>query len=257
MTGNLPEYDVSSPQAARVTEKNLLASEIFWPYQVELVEDVKRVAPAPILPSGSLGVLIGVEASGVARLDFGRDGLLNVPVAGTDLLARANRIRTGELEKMAPNFVFAIGPRLADSAGASLRALPFLSMNGMHGFLCVFADPSAKEFPAIAAALAPLHERHGVMTILLPQGRIPDGELREQLRAANWTVPFVYDHMSEAYTHSLLPAGLEPPAVTLQTPEGRVIYASAWSPTAVEKLTAALEEAFSTVAASRTTPSPK
>lgn len=257
MTGNLPEYHVSSPGAAIVTAKNLLASEIFWPYQVEIQKDVKRGDPAPILPAGSLGVLIRVEASGAARVDFGRDGLVDVPVASTDLLARANRIRTGELEKMAPNFVFAIGPRLADSAGASLRALPFVSMSSMQGFLCVFADPSAKEFPALAAALAPLRERHGVMTILFPQGRIADVGLSEQIRAANWPVPFVYDHMSEAYTHTLLPAGLEPPAVTLQTPEGRVIYASAWSPTIVPKLTAALDAAFSTVSGSSMTSSAK
>jgi hypothetical protein len=257
MTGNLPEYHVSSPGAAIVTAKNLLASEIFWPYQVEVVKDVKPAAPAPILPAGSVGVLIRVEASGFARVDFGRDGLLDVSVASTDLLARANRIRMGELEKMAPNFVFAIGPRLADSSGPSLRALPFVSMNGIRGYLCVFADPSAKDFSALAAALAPLRERDGVMTILFPQGRVPDVQLLEQLHVANWSVPFAYDHMSEPYTHTLLPADLEPPAVMLQTPEGRVIYASSWSPTAVAKLTGALDRAFSTVAASRTTSTPK
>ena len=251
MTGNLPEYHVSSPRAAIVTAKNLLASEIFWPYQLELVKQVRRAAPAPILPAGSLGVLIRVEGSGVARVDFGRDGLLDVPVASTDLLERANRIRTGDLEKMAPNFVFAIGPRLADSAAASLGAFPFLSMNEMHGFLCVFADPNAQDFSAITAALAPLRESRGVMTILFPQGRISDLELREQVRASNWAVPFVYDHMSEAYTHTLLPAGVEPPAITLQTPDGRLIFASAWSPTIVPKLTAALDGTFGSEVISR------
>ena len=70
-----------------------------------------------------MGVLIRVEASGLARIDFGRDGLYEVPVGATDLVERANRIRTGELRKMAPNFVLAIGPRLVDSAGAHAAPL--------------------------------------------------------------------------------------------------------------------------------------
>lgn len=257
MTGNLPEYHVSAPRAAVVTEKNLLAREVFWPYQVELVKDLKRAAPAPILPAGSLGVLIRVETSGVARIDFGRDGLLDVPVASTDLLARANHIRTGELEKLAPNLAFAIGPRLADSSGPELRALPFVTLNGIRGYLCVFADPSTQDFSAIAAALAPLRERPGVMTILFPQGRVPDVDLRERLRAANWPVPFMYDHMSEAYTRTLLPVGLKPPVVVLQSAEGRVIFASAWTPTSVPKLTAALDAAFGLEPTSATASSPK
>ena len=62
------------------------------------------------MQAGNVGVLIRVEAPGVARVDFGRDGLHEVPVVKTDLVERANQIRRGEAEKLAPNFLLAIGP---------------------------------------------------------------------------------------------------------------------------------------------------
>ena len=91
---------------AAVTEQNLLASERYWPYHVALTKPFQALRP------GTTGVLIRVESSSVARIDFGRDGLFEVPVAATDLVARANRVQRGELAKRAPNFVFALGPRL-------------------------------------------------------------------------------------------------------------------------------------------------
>ena len=88
----------------------------------------------------------------MARIDFGRDGLYDVPAARTDLVASANRIRLGDLEKTAPNFVLAIGPRLLDSAADSLRPLSFRAAAAEHAYLCVFADPeSGVEVPATVA----------------------------------------------------------------------------------------------------------
>ncbi len=228
----LPEHRVADPRAPIVTEATLLESERFWPYQAALTED------------GSVGVLIRVEPGGLARLDFGRDGKRTVPVSETDLVVRANQIRTGELEKAAPNFVLALGPRMVDPGSGELRPYPFASVAEKRGFVCVFADPSQAEFAALAAALAPLNDRHGVGTILFPQGEHPDRALREKLRALNWPVPFVYDHLAEPYTGTLLPAGTPSPFVVLQTNEGRILYQSAWRPSVVAELTAALDTAF-------------
>lgn len=217
---------------APVSAANLLSNERFWPYHVAVSKD------------GSVGVLIRVEAGAVARIDFGRDGLRNVPIADTDLVERANQIRSGELDKMTANFVLAIGSRLVDSSGPKLAPYPLETAATKPGFLCVFADPSAANFAEVAKALAPLGERHGVTTILFPQGQRSDASLREQLQALGWAVPFVYDHLSEAYTRTLLPGTLPPPAVLLQTKEGRVLLESAWSADLAPKLIAALDSAF-------------
>ena len=221
----LPEHHAEDASAAVVTDGTLLANERFWPYQVALTEALPADDGKPAIGPGELGVLIRVEPGGVARIDFGRDGLRVVAVAETDLVARANRVRTGELEKIAPNFLLALGPRLVDAAGDALRALPYEEAAEHDGFLCVFADPGDAGFAAVVAALAPLQDRHGVWTLFFPQGEVPDAVLRERLRALQWPVPFVYDHLSEAYTRSLLTEGDALPFVMLQTREGRVLYA--------------------------------
>ena len=244
ITASLPEYHAQDAQAAVVTERNLLASERFWPYQVALTEAWQPVGREQPLGTDSPGVLIRVEASGVARIDFGRDGLYEVPVGKTDLVKGANRIRLGELEKTAPNFLLAIGPRLIDSESDSLRPFRFGVAAQARGFLCVIADPDAPDFAALAAALAPLRESDGVLTIFFPQGAHPDAQVRERLRSVKWTVPFVYDHLSEAYTRTLLSDATAPPAILLQTREGRVLFQSRGRAGVIYELDSALAEAF-------------
>jgi hypothetical protein len=237
MTGSIPEYHVADPSAPAVTERNLAASERFWPYQAALTR------PVDSLPAGSLGVLIRIERSGPARLDFGRDGLREVPISATDLVERSNAIRLGKAEKLAPNFLLAIGPRLLDSTDPVVRAFPFKDAAASHLFLCVFADPWRREFGALVTALAPFRDRAGVQTILFPQSHRPDSQVSGQLRAMGWTPPFVYAHLSEPYTHSLLDAHTALPAVLLQTGDGAVLLESRWSTDVAAKLDAALNAA--------------
>jgi hypothetical protein len=244
VTGGLPERDFADPDAPAVTLENLIASERFWPHQVAVTGSWQPAGRGAPLPKGFPGVLIRVEPYGRARIDFGRDGLYEVPIAETDLVERANRVRRGELEKRAPNFLYAIGPRLVDSASDPARPFPYEDAAAKRAFLAVFADPAAEDFAALAAALAPLRERDGLLTIFFPQGQHPDPGVRERLRSLGWTVPFLYDHLAEPYTATLLPAGTRPPAVLLQTEEGRLLFKSAWQPDALAPLRAALDDAL-------------
>ena len=195
-------------------------------------------------------MLIRVETSGAARIDFGRDGQHEVPVRATDLLATANRIRLGELAKLAPNFALAIGPRLVSSATTPPRLFGLDEAAVQRGFLCVFADSNAKEFPELARSLAPLAGRQGVLTILFPQGAQPDSRIAERLRSLAWPVPFVLDHVSEAYTHTLLSEKTALPAVALVTSEGRLLLESSWKADLATELTAALDAGFGVVSGS-------
>jgi len=241
---SLPEYHAQDASAAVVTEQNLLASERFWPYQVALEESWQPAGRGQPLPPDAPGVLIRVDGSGLARIDFGRDGLYEVPVGRTDLVQRANRIRRGELEKIAPNFLLAIAPRLIDSGSDSLRPFPVGAAVEQQAFLCVFADPDAEGFGALASGLIPLRERRGLLIILFPQGARADARVRERLRSLKWSVPFVYDHLSESYTRTLLADATPPPAVLLQTRDGRVLFQGGWRADAVPDLKSAIAEAF-------------
>lgn len=239
-----PSDPAPRSDAQDVTEQNLLASEQFWPYRVRLTEAYPVSGRDEPLPVGLTGVLIRVEPSGSPRIDFGGLGKYEIFVRATDLLARANEIRTGNAQKEEPNFIHAIKSRMLDSSSEVLQPLRLEETLRRSGFLCVFADPRAEGFDALAAALAPLRERHGVMTILFAQGTHSDPELREKLRALEWPVPFLPDFLSEPYTRTLLVEGTPMPHVLLQTAEGRVLFQDQWGADASPRLIAALDEAF-------------
>lgn len=242
----LPEHHAGDPSAPEVSSDNLMASEQFWPYSLELTSPWTPPSIGRALAAGTRGVLIRVESAGSARVDFGRHGLFDVPVAKTDLLAQANQIRLGKQPKFLPSFVEAIGPRLVSSQGDSIRPLPIAATYAEAGFLCVYAEPSSAEFAALARALAPLAEHPAVMTILFPQGRPSDLEVYERLRSLAWRAPFVMQHLSEPYTRTLVGAP-ELPFVSLHSREGRMLFQARWTPTALPALAAALEAAFGSI----------
>lgn len=231
-------YGAADAQASPVSEANLLASERFWPYHVELT---KPAAPGGrALQAGTRGVLIRVEPLGLARIDFGRDGVQRVPVTATDLVAEANRVRLGELDKIAQNFVLAVGPRLVASDGEAPRPLRLEDVMEYGHFLCVFSDLEPKSLAALARALSPLAERPGLLTIVFPQGEYDEGATARALAESGWPVPFLPDHLAESYTQTLLDSP-KLPSVLLQTAEGRVLFESAWNDSAAPKLLAAVE----------------
>jgi hypothetical protein len=240
------EYVAADPSAPPVTAGNLMQSERFWPYHVELVSPWRPLSREKPLPAGAGGVLIRVGPGDVARIDFGRDGIYEVPIGQTDLVDAANRIRRGEENKMAPNVALAIGRKLTDSRADRLAVFKPEEAVEMRGFLCVFADPDAAGFAELAAALAPLQGRAGagVLTVLFPQGNHPDQKVLERLRGIGWKVPFAFDFLSESYIASFLPAGTPLPAILLQTAEGRLVFIGAWQPDTLPQLTAALDAEF-------------
>jgi hypothetical protein len=245
-------YRAADPSAPAVTGKNLLASERFWPYQVALARPLP-LAGGQELPAGWEGVLIRVEPSGRARIDFGRDGLLELPFAATDLVQRSDRIRRGELDKIAPNFVLAVGTRLLSASDDPPRTFGIEAALERPGFLAVFADPGAPGFASLAEALRPLQDRHRVLTVLFPLGRHPDNQVYEKLRALKWTPAFVFDHLADGYTMSLIDEGTPKPALQLQTNEGRVLFEGAFRPGVLAELKAALDGAFGVDAGSAST----
>ena len=232
------------PESDPVTVSNLAAREALWPYRTTLVEVWQPEGRDAPLRVGTNGILIRIGTQERARIDFGSAGKYDVPIAKTDLVETAERIRRGEIEKSTPNFTRVVETRLVEPAADTLVGLTPPAVAGRPGFLCIFADPAGEELAALAAAFAPLRDRGDVMTILFPQGRHPDALMRERLRALGWTVPFVYDFLSEPYTQTLLAAGTPMPFVVLQTNEGRIVFERAWSPTIVPALTSALDGTF-------------
>jgi hypothetical protein len=238
-------YRAADPGAPVVTRQSLVSSERFWPYRASLTRAWQPPGRKKALASGEAGVLIRIDAKmGLARIDFGGLGVYEVPVDRTDVIESANRIRLGELGKLAPNFVTAMGPRLIDSGADPPRNVEPDALIDRRGFLCVFADPDAKNFAELVKAIAPLADRRGVATVFFPQGRRSDRSVWERLRSLGWQVPYAYAHLSAGYTDSLLPAKTAMPAVLLQTPEGRVLFQGGLGPQLEPSLRAKIDESF-------------
>jgi hypothetical protein len=239
----LAAFDASAPGAAPVTAKNLLENDRFWPYQVELTRAWKRGEGKRTLPEGTQGVLIRVEADGRARVDFGREGIAMLPVDATDVVARANDVRTGKLEKEAPNFTWAVGVRSIDASVSPANVVLISKLLEQRAFLAVYADAVSPEFDALARDLSRYQDRPGLMTIVFHQGDMGDGLLYDRLRRLGWKVPFVVDYMAEAYTSTLIDEGTKLPYVALQSADGRLYYADTWKSGSLPKLDAALAQA--------------
>jgi hypothetical protein len=236
-----PKFDAADPAAPRITEANVFENERFWPYQVELTKPFTPAGRKAPLEAGTLAVLVRLERPGVARIDFGRDGRAEVPVGATDIVARADRIRLGEEQKIAPNLVFAIGTRLVDSAAPSIQGLDLGPVYAAKAFVAVFADPASDGFAGIAEGLKQLGEREGVLVVLFAKGEHPDRVLRERLRKLAWTVPFLRDSYSEGYISALRADHAPMPSVMVLTPDGRVLLDAPWNPERVGDLESALD----------------
>lgn len=239
------DYDASDPGAPPVAARNLMARDRFWPYRVELREAWTPESGGRTLEAGSVGVLIRMVSPAQARVDFGRDGLHELPWAATDLLARAERVRRGELTKVAPNLLFAIGPRLVDGASDPPRPLRLEDVLDARAVLSVFADPRSQAFAELAASMAPLREHPGLLRVLYPQaGKSPEADPGARSRPMDWEAPIVLDFLAEPYTRIQLGADHPLPAVQLQTPEGRVLFRSVWKPEVAAELFEAVERAL-------------
>ena len=231
----MPEtYSVAEPEAPVVTVDNLLESDRFWPYHVMLT---KSFAPhgkhgaGQSLPAGIRAVLIRVdESAATLRLDFGRDGVQEVPVGATDFLDRANAVRLGKETKVAPNFVYLLASRLVDPSQERLSPYRYDHEVARYGFICAIAGPDDLRSMYMAKELRKLGREHPLwLTIYFPLGQVRDTEVRDILCELDWRVPFLYDHLSESYVASLLPEGLAAPAILVVSKEGRLDYASTWS----------------------------
>jgi hypothetical protein len=244
VASTLEPYRASNSMAVAITQDTLLSNDRFWPTMATLRESIRPESAATELPAGLSGVLIRVESSKLARIDFGRDGLFEIPVEKTDLVEASNAVRLGSLSKTAPNFALAIGPRLVDTSSKHPRSYSFQEASRKRGFISVFVDPETAEFGEIARALGPLAHHEGVLTVVFPQARRPDPTVYAKLVELDWQVPFVLAHLSEPYTRILLGKGIKPPSIALQTADGRLLFESGWGPRARESLSEALEAAF-------------
>jgi hypothetical protein len=233
-----------------IREENLATSDAYWPLHVTLARPWSPPDGSPALPAGVPGVLIRVEpAGGVARIDFGRDGVHVVPIAETDLVQEANRVRAGAWERIAPNFVATVGPALMDAAVDPARRLDTSRAASHRGFLCLFVDPASERLAEVAAPLRAALEQREVLPVLFPADPLSDAALRARLLELEWPIAFVRGPLSRPYAGAFLPNGATWPHAMLLSPQGRVHFQGDLGPEALADLRSSLERWFPASAA--------
>jgi len=226
----------SAPQAASqaadatagaaIPQASVYENERYSPAIVAMTEDWLPPSETKPLQAQYRGALVRVEADGRVRIDFGRHGKHDVPMDHTDLVQRANEVRAGTRTKLAQNFVLRVGNSLVDSSSTSIRPHMLGKIAGASGYLCIFADPRAEDFPILAEQLAALEGVNGVRTVFFPQSVVREdlAFVHERLGTLSWHAPFMYPQLSGDYTLSLLGEIPERPRAQLVSPEGRVLY---------------------------------
>jgi hypothetical protein len=230
-----PQSKASSATAdGAITQANVYEKERYWPSIVGLTREWLPPGETTPLQAQYRGVLVRVEADGRVRTDFGRHGKHDVPMDHTDLVQRANEVRAGTLPKLAHNFVLRVGNSLVDSSHERMRPTTIDGFAGASGYLSIFADPRAEDFPILAKQLAALEGVNGVRTVFFPQSMAQkDLEfIFERLKTLSWQVAFMYPHLSGNYTLSLLGEIPERPRAQLVSPDGRKIYEAELAATA-------------------------
>jgi hypothetical protein len=223
-----PQSEPSQAAAADVaiTQASVYENERYWPAIVALTEEWLPPGETKPLKAQYRGTLVRVEADGRVRIDFGRHGGHDIPIDHTDLVQRANEVRAGTRTKLAPNFVLRVGNSLVDSSSQPLRPHQLGKIAGASGYLCIFADPRAEDFPNLAQQLAALEGVNGVRAVFFPQSVVGEDLefVHERLGTLSWHVPYMYPRLSGNYTLSLLGEIPERPRAMLISSEGRVLH---------------------------------
>lgn len=227
--------------------ESLFEASAYWPVRVALLEDWSPAAPdARTIPAGRQGVLIRLEAAEevLALVDFNRLGLHRVPVAGTDLLARAEAIRSGEAVKEFPNMSLMIGrgfSKLAPETGAlniEVKALlPYRHL------LLVYADAADGSLEEVAAFLKDHQELYAAsdtFAVIYPRGEFAAAGLGPVVRAMREhglkDIPFMAPHVAEPYAQSIDHRIPGFPAIVLTDTEGKTLYEPGIDPLEMEAM---------------------
>ena len=186
-----------------VAPEELYEQSESWPAFCHVTEPVE--SGQVTISSGARGVLIRIiDAGESALIDFGRQGVCVVPVAATDLQARAQGIASGGEVKRYPNAVELLGSRIVRVTGSEVERLSIDDYLAIKGFVCIRFPDTVEMWEAVAA----WQHRHqetlasnGQLLLLFPEGEtLMDYELftRSQQYAME-PVAYLYAFLRESY----------------------------------------------------------
>lgn len=225
-----PDASAATSAPARITPENLLENERYWPEIAALVEPFMPAGGEKPLKKGYRGALVRIDDQGRARIDFGRHGKHDVPIRFTDVVDRANRVASGELYKIAPNFVAHYGTLFLHPSTPEVVPYPTAELAKAERFLCVFANPRDPAFDDLVShRLKPLADQAGLQPLFFPLAMKQNEYevVKTILNRVGWPVPFDYGEAAEKHARVLLGEVPSAPQALLVTREGRLLVRGA------------------------------
>ena len=235
--------DPARTSAATISVENVFDNESSWPNIASLVESWTPAGESPPLKKGYRGAVIRLLPGGLVRIDFGRHGKHEIPIAATDFVARANEVEAGTRFKTAPNFLAHFGTQFVHPTSPEPMAFPTPELAKSDRFLCIFADPSPESFAELAERLAALDDVPKLQGLMFPLAVERDQiqAVKDRLEAVGWRVPYAYPQAAEKHAESLLGAVPTRPMALLITGEGRLLLQTELDrPGAIEALRTAV-----------------
>lgn len=183
---------------------DVLSQSAHWPYRVALTQD--HTVANHELKRGLTGVLVRAEENHngetMVRIDFGRWGRQALPVSLTDLEERIDRVKSGELSKLMPNYVHMLANKFVLLRPGLNYKLELQEFEDCKGF--IFLYPNSREgMTALMDQANDDESLEGYVTLVLPAFEYDGEQLRREIREHPLNAGILFPHLLEPYRQTL------------------------------------------------------
>jgi len=183
--------------------KILLESE-YWPYRVATSEII--TANEKVLRAGTVGVLVRAESEAETVslvVDFGRNGVQRVNADQTDLHIRISEIKSGEVQKLLPNYVNMLANKFAVLLPESNYKLKLEEFESRDGFVFIYSS-GLSHLETLLNQVGAATDLINHIVIVIPEAGEPELEaVREVIRSHPVAAAVFLPHLSEPYRNTL------------------------------------------------------
>ncbi len=207
-----------------ITAEDLEQKSDLWPKFVHLRQPVPASQSGRMIPTSLRGILVRIE-EGLVIADFGRNGLVKVPIAATDVQEQAARLRQSPSRAfgLLTDSLFNKFYRLDDGDPVQCGKDEF---QGIRYLLFIYAEPTRDDFATfyekLSSELGEGQLSAELRVLLIPTSTSHEDIYRGLLRAGyKWPVMFHY--LSEGYRASLAHPLTVYPGLVLVDDNGRIL----------------------------------
>lgn len=233
-------------EAAVMESKDIYNDSALWPARAALTAEWTAPSNGRMLSKGAEGVLIRLEPGSPieALIDFGRRGLHRIPIEQTDVVERARKLSSGDMNKEFPNWSLMLGRGFSKIApGSGGLNIEVKALLPYRHLLIVYLDDNPEDMRAVAEELAAdteLYATTKTFVVVFPREDFAASGVSTVIEAMKGNgleeIAFMAPHVSEPYARSIDHRIPGYPACVLADVEGKTLYEPGIEPRTVEAM---------------------